>query len=149
MNPIRLSVRCAALVVLAVCLGSSGRAEERLTLFVASSLTDAASEIARSYEAEFGVAVKIVPSASSTLARQIAAGAPAGVFLSAEPHWADWLTGQGIGDAAQARIFAGNALVIIAASDREATAGSPADVLKRTAGSRMAIADPDHVPAGR
>jgi len=77
------------------------------------------------------------------------ARSPADVFLSADPQWVDWLTEQKIGDADQSRTFAGNGLVVIAAKNNEAVAGPLADVLKKTAGSRIAIADPDHVPAGR
>jgi molybdate transport system substrate-binding protein len=149
MNRIFLSLQIALLMMPAGSGVSAALAGERLDLFVASSLTDAAAEIARSYEKEFNATVRIVPAASSTLARQVAAGAPADVFLSADPQWVDWLTDQEIGNAGQARIFAGNGLVVIAAKDRAVATGTLTEVLKGTEGGRIAIADPEHVPAGR
>jgi molybdate transport system substrate-binding protein len=135
-----------ALLVALCCFGPpAGSASGRLDLYVAASLTDVASEIAEAFEAETGVSSRIVPAASSTLARQIAAGAPADVFLSADPQWTDWLVGQGIGDLARRKVFAGNRLVIVSAR-----ADADADALYDPASTeRIAIADPDHVPAGR
>lgn len=135
-----------ALLVAFCCLGpSGGSAGGQLELYVAASLTDVASEIAEAFQAETGTPMRIVPAASSTLARQIAAGAPADIFLSADPQWADWLVDRGVGDATRRTAFAGNRLVVVTArADADANAFyDPASQ------ARIAIADPDHVPAGR
>lgn len=134
-----------ALVAFCLLGPSAGSAGGRLDLYVAASLTDVVSEIAMAFEAETGVSSRIVPAASSTLARQIAAGAPADVFLSADPQWANWLVDRGIGDAARRKTFAGNTLVVVTGR-----ADAQAEAFDDPAGkARIAIADPDHVPAGR
>lgn len=138
-------VKCAMLAALC-CFGRpAGSAEARLDLYVAASLTDVAADIAGAYEVETGISSRIVPAASSTLARQIDAGAPADIFLSADMQWADWLVDRGHGDAARMTIFAGNGLVVVTAGE-DVEPGAIFDAASRT---RIAIADPDHVPAGR
>ncbi len=120
----------------------------QLNLFVAASLTDVATEFAQAYESEFGVSVKVVPAATSTLARQIAAGAPADIFLSADQQWVDWLTERNFGQARLALTFAGNVLVVVTRAGKGA-AGSLDDIFTAGDGPRVALADPEHVPAGR
>jgi len=149
MKRARIFLHCAIAILTIACPAFSAQAAERLTLFVASSLTEVASDIARLYEADSASDVTIVPAASSTLARQIAAGAPADVFLSADPQWADWLIDRQIGHGGEARTIAGNGLVVIAAGNSAKAADDIDDLLGSANGARIAVADPDHVPAGR
>lgn len=138
-------VKCAMLAALCSFGRPAGSTEARLDLYVAASLTDVAGEIAGAYEAETGISSRIVPAASSTLARQIDAGAPADVFLAADVQWAEWLIDRGHGDAVRMNDFAGNGLVVVTAG-RDVDPAAFYDPASRT---RIAIADPDHVPAGR
>lgn len=62
-----------------------------ITVFAASSLTDALSEIARNYEQETKIKVRLSFDASSRLARQIAGEAKADLFFSASPEWNTYL----------------------------------------------------------
>lgn len=62
-----------------------------ITVFAASSLTDALSEIARNYEQETKVKVRLSFDASSRLARQIGEEAKADLFFSASPEWNTYL----------------------------------------------------------
>lgn len=137
------------LVPVLLALQSPAAAAKQLNIFVAASLTDVATEFARSFENEFDVSVRIVPAATSTLARQIAAGAPADIFLSANQDWIDWLTERNIGQAHQTRIFAGNSLVVVTAAGKGAEAGNIDEILAPGGRARIALADPEHVPAGR
>lgn len=89
--------------------------------------------------------------ASSALARQVEAGAPADLFVSADEAWMDALAARGLIRPASRAILVGNRLVLIApAADRRPLAirrGFP--LARALGGGRLAIADPAAVPAGR
>ena len=142
-------------------LAAPARAEpEAVTIFAAASTTDAVTEIAELYTARRGVAVRPVFAASSTLARQIAQGAPADLYLSANPRWMDHLAEQGLVAPGSRLDLLGNALVLIAPLDSGAKdsgikdSGAKAeiaagfDLAGLLDGRPLALADPDHVPAG-
>jgi molybdate transport system substrate-binding protein len=116
---------------------------ERITVFAAASLTDVVEALARAYEADGGARVVVSAGASSDLARQIVAGAPADVFLSASPEWTAFLAAERA-LAAPPQPLARNRLVVLGPPGAEAIAG-PADLLRF---ARIAVADPAHVPAG-
>ncbi|MCG8595289.1 MAG: molybdate ABC transporter substrate-binding protein [Kiloniellales bacterium] len=127
------------------------RAEpETVTVFAAASTTDAVTEIAALYAAKSGVAVRPVFAASSTLARQIVQGAPADLYLSANPRWMDHLAERELVAPGSRLDLLGNALVLIAPLDFEAEVGVAAgfDLAGLLDGRPLALADPDHVPAG-
>lgn len=60
-----------------------------ITVFAASSLKELLAGLAGDFEARTGRDVRLQLEASSTLARQIAEGAPADVFITASPEWLD------------------------------------------------------------
>ncbi len=114
-----------------------------LTVFAAASLTDVVGDLADWYEEQFGVSVSVNTASSSTLARQIAAGAEVNVYFTANPRWSVFLEDEGIihaGDGTR-NILCSNALVVIAPS------GSSGDY-PLTDAELLAIGDPEHVPAG-
>jgi molybdate transport system substrate-binding protein len=88
---------------------------------------------------------------SAELARQIEQGAQADLFWSADEEWMDYLAERSLIDDAHRRDLPGNALVLIAPSDRpfhlDLTPG--VDLSSALKGGRLAIADPDGAPAGR
>src|ERR1700746_174213 len=63
------------------------RAQPPITVFAAASLGDALDEVNRAFSARTGITVKASFAASSVLAKQIEAGAPAEVFFSADHEW--------------------------------------------------------------
>lgn len=86
----RLPAVLASLVLLAGCTGSSPSDERgvrgRLTVLAASSLTDVFTVLGRRYEAQHpGADVRFSFAASSELATQVVAGAPADVYAAANP----------------------------------------------------------------
>lgn len=89
--------------------------------------------------------------ASSALARQIENGGQADLFASADEDWADYLDRRHLLLADTRATLAGNGLVLIGArSDRRAVTirpGFPLRALLR--GGRLAVAQPDAVPAGK
>lgn len=64
--------------------------EGKITVFAAASLTNAMQDIAAEYKKEKNVDVVSSFASSSTLARQIEAGAPADMFISADQKWMDY-----------------------------------------------------------
>ncbi len=89
--------------------------------------------------------------ASSALARQIGAGAPADLFISADEAWMDDVEQRGLLAARSRAILAANRLVLIAPGNRPLRLTIRKDMpLARALGaSRLAMADPDSVPAGK
>jgi molybdate transport system substrate-binding protein len=91
-----------------------------LTVFAASSLTDAVTEMAAAFEAAHpGAAVRANLAGSTTLATQLLEGAPADVFLSANEAQMALIVDAGLA-AAQPLIFASNRLTIIVPADNPA-----------------------------
>lgn len=132
-------------------LGAPAAADDReLLVFAAASLADAMTDIADAYTLETGRDVSLVVAASSALARQIENGAPAAVFVSANPGWIDRLDEAGLLAAGSRIDLLGNRLALIAPGDSAATAEiTPSLALAPLLGNgRLAIGDPDHVPAG-
>jgi molybdate transport system substrate-binding protein len=85
-----------------------------LTVFAASSLTDAFTEIGTTYEeAHPGVDVTFSLGGSQTLRTQIEAGAPADVFAAANSHEMEALVASGMVRADAARSLLSNSLVVI------------------------------------
>lgn len=89
-------------------------AADNVTVYAAASATNAIHEIGALYEKEHGVKITASFAASSALAKQIEAGAPAGVFISADLKWMDYLQQQGKLAAGTRRNLLGNQLVMIA-----------------------------------
>ncbi len=107
-------VRCVV-AALALVLATPAGAQT-VRVFAASSLTDAFTALARSYEATHrGVHVALDFAASSTLATQILQGAPADVFASANPIQMKRVTDAGL-QLGPPTPFAGNSLVILTPS---------------------------------
>jgi len=116
-----------------------------VTVFAAASLRGALTEIAAGYDAE----VTLSLAGSGTVARQIAAGAPADVVLLAHRDWANWLAERDAIQSDTLREVAGGQLVLIGAPDA-APLGAPFDqsLLAALKGGRLAIGQRDAVPAG-
>lgn len=126
-------------------------AQQPVTVFAAASLTDALRALGQDWAARGNTAPRFSFAASSALARQIGQGAPADLFLSADEAWMDYLSDRNLieGDTRHSPI--GNALVLIAPSDRarQVALGRGVDLLALAEGGRIAVGDPAHVPAGR
>lgn len=122
----------------------------KLLVFAAASQQDALNAVIRVWHAPDGVQVNAVYAASSTLARQIAEGAPADIFISADIKWMNYLDQRGLLKRSTRVNLLGNQLVLIAPATSGIHAvirkGMDLDGLLR--GGRLAMGDPDHVPAG-
>jgi molybdate transport system substrate-binding protein len=144
--------RLAALLVAIVTftLASGAVAAEKITVFAAASLTNALQDIDAAYTKRTGTPIAESFASSSTLARQIEAGAPTQVFISADTKWMDYLAQKSL--IATQTILLGNALVLVAPADAQVPAqsiDSGFDWAKLLGpNGRLAVGDPDHVPAG-
>ena len=121
---------------------------EPVLVFAAASTRDAVLE---AIEAHGGDVVASF-AASSTLARQIENGAPAALFLSANAAWMDRLEALGLLQAGSRQDRLGNRLALLASPDTAPPHApiEPGFPLADWLGDgRLALADPDHVPAGR
>jgi molybdate transport system substrate-binding protein len=121
-----------------------------LLVFAAASLTDALQQVDGAFSAQTGIAVKASFAASSVLAKQIEAGAPAQVFLSADREWMDYLEQRGRLQSGSRHDLLGNELVLIAPADSALRLKiAPHFALLAALGDgRLASGDPDSVPAG-
>ena len=140
-----------AAVVLCTSFCPPAVAAEKLVVFAAASLRDALSEVARRYEQESGVRIVQSYAGSGTLARQIERGAPAAIYVSADLDWVDYLEKRGLLEPGSRRNLLRNELVLIAPAGSTASlAIGPGFALAAALGrGRLAMADPDHVPAGK
>ncbi|MBS0385849.1 MAG: molybdate ABC transporter substrate-binding protein [Proteobacteria bacterium] len=120
-------------------------------VFAASSLTDALGRIAPLYEAAGHPQPVFNYAASSVLARQIDQGAGADVFISADEAWMDYLAERRLIDPATRVSLLANRLVLIAPADRplHLRIANGFDLAGAIGSGRLAMADPDSVPAGR
>jgi molybdate transport system substrate-binding protein len=130
-----------------LCCGVPRLFAAELTVFAAASLTDALREIARDYQKGTGDRIVFNFAASSTLARQIEAGAPADLFFSADEAQMNRLQsgGQIIEGTRQDRLS--NSLVIVVAAENGVRIRSPKD-LAGPAIRRITLGDPRAVPIG-
>ncbi len=123
-----------------------------LTVFAAASMTDALTAIGRAYTGLTGQRVRFSFAASGTIARQLAAGAPADLFVSADPAWMDQAERQQLIDPHSRINIARGRLVLITPKSSLLTIrirpGFPV-MAALGANGRLAIGDPDYVPAGR
>jgi molybdate transport system substrate-binding protein len=122
-----------------------------VVVFAAASLTDVLEEVDAAFTAQSAIPVKASYAASSVLARQIEAGAPADVFFSADREWMDFLAQRGLIRASSRRDLLSNALVLIAPLDSTVHLKiAPGFNLAGALGAgRLATGDPDSVPVGK
>ncbi|MFM1282735.1 molybdate ABC transporter substrate-binding protein [Yersinia enterocolitica] len=139
-----------ASAALLAAFSSSAMAAD-ITVFAAASLTNALQDIATQYKKEKQVDVVASYASSSTLARQIEQGAPADLFISADQQWMDYAIDKQQMVANTRFTLLGNELVLIAPKDSKITKvaiDKKTDWKKLLEGGRLAVGDPDHVPAG-
>ena len=132
--------------VLALVLSLPVAAKPEILVFAAASLSDALTEIGKVYEAGGGGKVRFNFAGSNDLARQIEAGAPAAVFISANRAQMDRLQKAGKVGAGDAFALLGNTLVVI--EPREGKARPVTSARDLMGFERISLADPAAVPAG-
>lgn len=148
----RTGLRFFAGAMLTLMLTGQALADEgKITVFAAASLTNAMQDIAAQYKKEHNVDVVSSFASSSTLARQIEAGAPADLFISADQKWMDYAADKKAIDTATRATLLGNSLVLVApktGAQGDVTISKETQWASLLNGGRLAVGDPEHVPAG-
>lgn len=140
----------AALVAGAVLSAPVRAGAEGVLVFAAASLKTALDLVVSEFHLETGQEVTVSYAASSVLSRQLQLGAPADLFVSANPGWMDVLQAEGRIDPETRVDLLGNGLVLIGAAGRAPASqiGSGYDLLAELNGGFLAMALVDAVPAG-
>lgn len=139
------------LVVAARPAPASGHSPQPLTVYAAASLANALDELGAAYQSAGGRRVVISYASSAVLARQIEAGAHADLYISADTEWMSYLQSRHLIANASRRDLLGNTLVLIAPADSplRLVIAPHFSLALALAGGRLAMGDPDSVPAGR
>ena len=121
-----------------------------VTVFAAASLKNAMDDVGKAYTAKTGHAVRFSYAASSAIARQIEAHAPADVFVSADRDWMDYVAKKGLIVTATRRDVLTNHLALIApaASTVRLKIAQNMPLSAALGDGRLSVAGPD-VPAGK
>ncbi len=129
--------------------GADAQPPRQVLVFAASSLQTVVEALAAPLRDATGIALRPSYAASAVLARQIERGAPAELFVSADPVWVDYLHARHLTDAAVP--IAGNRLVLIASRDRPMAASLAGGlrIAEAIGPDRLAVGDPATVPVGQ
>lgn len=139
-------------MLFALLLAPAAMAQERgPVVLAAASLQESLTEAADAWAAKGHARPVLSFAASSALARQVIAGAPADLFLSADEEWMDAVAKAGLLRAGTRTVLLGNRLVLIApaASKIRLTPARGFPLARALGSGRLALADPGAVPAGK
>jgi molybdate transport system substrate-binding protein len=126
-------------------------AQDTLTVFAAASMRNALDDVDAAFSKATGVKVTSSYAASSALAKQIAQGAPADVYVAANIKWMDFLDQKQLLVPGTRVDLLGNRLVLIAPKESEldhVTIGKGFGVAKLAGSGRIAVANVAAVTAG-
>jgi molybdate transport system substrate-binding protein len=139
----------AAIFLLGLLFAPAPAAAQELILSVAISMKEAVEELARGFTAgRAGVVLRFNFGASGELQRQIEAGAPVDLFVSAAQRQMDDLEKAGLILSSSRRAFARNALAVIKPADSRLDISTPGDLLGPRV-KRIVIGNPKTVPVGQ
>lgn len=136
-------------VLVAVLLAMAGPVQggaDPVTVSAAISLTEVLGEVADAYRRAGGGPVTFNFAGSNVLARQILNGAPVDLFVSADDTQMDAVERAGLLAPGTRTVVAANTLVLVAGSRIPAIASAHGLTVPQV--RRIAIGDPDGVPAG-
>ena len=120
-------------------------------VFAAASLTEVLQTVGELYAADGHPEPRFSFAGSSALAKQLGQGAEADIFISADEAWMDYATEKSLIDPATRVTLLANQLVLVAPADAPITLELAAgmDLVGALKGGKLALADPDSVPAGK
>lgn len=140
---------CFTLSLMAMVLTAAPAAAETVTVFAAASLTTVLTRVAEQYEETDGGDIALSFAGSSALARQIQLGAPADIFISANPDWMNLLQAGDLIDPDSRVDLLGNSLVLVAHEPTDPVdLTADLDLSALLGPGRLAMALTQAVPAG-
>lgn len=143
--------RHGLLCLACLATGGCGKATENdqapMVVFAASSVADVLREVADQFETGQPVRIVITQGASGSLCKQLELGAPCDVYLPADRAYLDRLQDRNVVLGETRRTLAGNQLVVVR-SGADVTAWTDPNRLLDAALGSIAVASPDHAPAG-
>jgi len=139
---LRLLAAALLLAALPGC-GDAGRSERGPTVLAASSLQEALEEAGRAWAGKGRPMPVLSFAASAALARQVEQGAPADLFVSADEAWMDAVEAQDLLREGTRTDLLTNRLVLVRPK------GTSTRGLDDLGDGKLALADPQAVPAGR
>lgn len=123
--------------------------DNKIVVFAAASLTNALTDIANRYEIDFGVKIQTSFASSATLAKQIARGAPADLFISADQTWTQYLVDKHRIQPQSIKHLLSNALVLISPKNRPFRVNMmPNFPFEHAFSGRLCTGEVNAVPAG-
>ena len=140
-----------ALLVFTVITPSTVRAQETLTVFAAASMKNALDDVDAAFTHKTNIKVNASYAASSALAKQLEAGAPADIFVSADLQWMDYSVDKKAIKTDTRFSLLGNRLVLIAPKDSKVSNVKIApgfDLASLAGDGRIATGDVKAVPVG-
>jgi molybdate transport system substrate-binding protein len=139
----------ALTIAVTLAVGAADAAPREATFSVAVSLKEAIEELGRSFmKAHPDIVLRYNFGSSGELQKQIEAGAPIDLFLSAAERQMDELERRGLVVPASRRVFARNVLVAIKPLDSPLDLAKAADLLDARV-RRVVVGNPRTVPAGQ
>ncbi|MEO7994163.1 MAG: molybdate ABC transporter substrate-binding protein [bacterium] len=147
--PLLLLALTCSLVALSPAGAAPGVAKTRpITIYAAASLSDVLTTIGHDWSAATGSPAPVCSfDASSRLAKQIAEGAPADLFISADEAWMDFLADTALIDSASRTDLVGNTLVCVVNATDGLKIEAATDLTRDDVG-HIALAG-ETVPAGK
>jgi len=129
--------------------GAPAARGQELTLSVAISMKEAVEAVGRAFtRTRPGVTLHYNFGASGDLQKQIEAGAPIDLFISAGQAQMDALEKLGLIVAGTRRVFARNVLAVVVPADARLDLSAPADLLRPQV-RRVVLGNPKTVPVGQ
>ncbi|SCX09116.1 Molybdate-binding periplasmic protein precursor [Agrobacterium sp. DSM 25558] len=138
-------------VVATITLSAPAFAQDKVTVFAAASMKNALDAANAEWAKETSNEATVSYAASSALAKQIEAGAPADLFISADLAWMDYVAGKKLIKEDTRTNLLGNRLVLVAPADK----ATPVDIkqgfdlAKLVGDGKLAMGAVDSVPAGK
>jgi molybdate transport system substrate-binding protein len=132
------------------CLGTvPGAAAQEVIVSAAISMKDAVEELGRGFVSPRpGVQLRYNFGSSGELQKQIEAGAPIDLFVSAAQRQMDELAQKGLIVKDSRRVFARNVLTVVKPADSRLDLAKPPDLLDSRVG-RIVVGNPKTVPVGQ
>lgn len=132
-----------------VSSGHIKKTSQTVTVYAAAGTMMTMQQVGDQYESQSGVKVVLNFASSSTLARQIAAGAEYDVFISANSKWMDFVQEQALIDSgSRCDLLTDRLAVIIPIGADEVDGDTPIKQILASMTGSIAIGDAAHVPCG-